>query len=505
MKQIYANNCTTLPLGRHGENLARKVAFDLSDWVSEYGAGTAELIYQRPGDAAPYPVAAVRDGDTLVWTLTATDTDCQTNYGRCELRYYVGETLAKSKTWRTWVEPAMDTPSGTAPPYPERGWVDQVVAAGAEAKQAAARAENAVVHAPIIGDNGNWFVWDSTTAEYIDTGRYSGGSAPYIGANGNWFIGTTDSGVSATGPAGPAGADGKPGRDGVDGLPGEKGEPFRYEDFTKEQLEALRGPEGPAGQPGRDGIDGKDGQDGYTPQKGIDYFDGEPGQPGEKGDPFTYADFTPEQLEALRGPQGIPGPAGSIDNLTAESIKSALGYTPADSADLADKLPKSPTDWEPWTADEKAAAHQKIGLSNYELVLDYTITEADENTDSVYIHFEKNDYTKIYVIFDESGIAGTTYFSVRFGVLDQSQLHNTRMLGVTNAAFQTNRKWKTYEGEVIKGLGLIYQATSEFQLNGYVSTPSVGRVQSESISGIGGITWYGKIYAGTNIKVWGFR
>lgn len=37
------------------------------------------------------------------------------------------------------------------------------------------------------------------------------------------------------------------------------------------------------------------GNDGYTPQKGIDYFD------GEKGDPFTYDDFTPEQLEALKG------------------------------------------------------------------------------------------------------------------------------------------------------------------------------------------------------------
>lgn len=31
------------------------------------------------------------------------------------------------------------------------------------------------------------------------------------------------------------------------------------------------------------------------------------GPKGDKGDPFTYDDFTPEQLEALRGPQGIPG------------------------------------------------------------------------------------------------------------------------------------------------------------------------------------------------------
>src|SRR5699024_1530780 len=37
------------------------------------------------------------------------------------------------------------------------------------------------------------------------------------------------------------------------------------------------------------------------------------GPKGEKGDPFTYDDFTQEQLEGLRGPRGEkgdPGPTG---------------------------------------------------------------------------------------------------------------------------------------------------------------------------------------------------
>lgn len=144
MKKIYANNFTTLSLGRQGENLARQVVFDLSAWEAEYGPGTAELIHQRPGDASPYPVAAVREGSTLVWTLTATDTAVASSYGsdgRCELRWYVGETLAKSKTWRTWVESALSTPSETAPPEPEQGWVDQIIAVGAAAKASAAAAK----------------------------------------------------------------------------------------------------------------------------------------------------------------------------------------------------------------------------------------------------------------------------------------------------------------------------------------------------------------------------
>ena len=241
---------------------------------------------------------------------------------------------------------------------------------------------------------------------------------------------------------------------------------------------------------------------------------GDKGPKGDKGDAGPQGETGPTGPQGVQGPkgdtgdtgpQGEPGPDGSIDNLTAESIKSALGYTPADSADLADKLPKSPTDWEPLTADEKAAAHQKIGLNNYELLLDYTTTEDDENTASVSIRFEKNDYTKIYVILDESGIAGTTYSGLRFGVLDQSQLHGNQILANTAAAFQTNRKWKTFKADLVKGFGLIYQATSEIQLYGYCSTLQGGRIQSENISGIGGIAWYGKTYAGTNVKVWGFR
>ncbi|MGN0134961.1 MAG: hypothetical protein ACI4AO_09555 [Anaerotignum sp.] len=166
---------------------------------------------------------------------------------------------------------------------------------------------------------------------------------------------------NAEGPIGPKGEPGKDGYTpvkGVDYFDGEKGAPFTYEDFTPEQLAELKGQKGDPGKDGKDGytpvkgvdyfdgekgepgkdgytpvkgVDyfdgnkgdpGKDGKDGYTPVKGVDYFDGEKGEPGkdgytpikgvdyfdgEKGDPFTYEDFTPEQLEELKGDKGETG------------------------------------------------------------------------------------------------------------------------------------------------------------------------------------------------------
>lgn len=95
---------------------------------------------------------------------------------------------------------------------------------------------------------------------------------------------------------GPRGNDGKPGLTGPkgeQGEPGPKGDPFTYEDFTQEQLNALK-VKGDKGDPGIQGPQGK---------------------PGIQGKPFTYNDFTPEQLEALKvkgdkGPKGDPGSKG---------------------------------------------------------------------------------------------------------------------------------------------------------------------------------------------------
>lgn len=61
-------------------------------------------------------------------------------------------------------------------------------------------------------------------------------------------------------------------------IPGPQGEPFTYEDFTEEQLEALRGPAG------KDGEDGEPGKDGAPGEKGTTWFTGTQ-DPNEHPDP----------------------------------------------------------------------------------------------------------------------------------------------------------------------------------------------------------------------------
>lgn len=50
---------------------------------------------------------------------------------------------------------------------------------------------------------------------------------------------------------------------------------------------------------------------------------GEQGPQGERGKPFTYGDFTAEQLEELRGPKGEPGASGTVVSVATIDLRSS--------------------------------------------------------------------------------------------------------------------------------------------------------------------------------------
>ena len=71
-----------------------------------------------------------------------------------------------------------------------------------------------------------------------------------------------------------------------------------------------QGPQGPKGETGPIGLQGPKGEKGDKGDKGEKGDTGPQGETGAKGDAFTFGDFTPEQLESLRGPKGDTGATG---------------------------------------------------------------------------------------------------------------------------------------------------------------------------------------------------
>jgi hypothetical protein len=153
--------CGRIHLGKQGENHARKIPFEFGQWENEYGEGRCELLHQRNGDEVPYPVALTIENNVAYWCVNSADTAFD-GEGKCELRYIVDDVVVKSATFITSVAKSLG--EGTEePPEVYKPWVDQVLDAAEEVK-------DATTHQPIIGENGNWFVWDAETESYIDTG-----------------------------------------------------------------------------------------------------------------------------------------------------------------------------------------------------------------------------------------------------------------------------------------------------------------------------------------------
>ena len=120
--------CGQICLGKQGENLARMVYFDEpATWKETFGEGKCELLHQRNGDEAPYPVVLDTEDGRVCWKITSSDTAI-VGEGKCELHYSVDGVIVKSKIWKTSV---LESLGGeiAEPPAPYQGWVDEVLGA----------------------------------------------------------------------------------------------------------------------------------------------------------------------------------------------------------------------------------------------------------------------------------------------------------------------------------------------------------------------------------------
>ena len=241
------------------------------------------------------------------------------------------------------------------------------------AAEAAGQAETAASHMPMIGADNYWYLWDTEAGAYAktdvlaegqkgDTGEMgvkgdtgavpsisvevtglSAGSVPTVSRSGTDAAPLLTFGI-------PKGDRGEKGDTGPKGEKGDKGDPFVYEDFTAQQLAALKGEKGDngdkgdKGDTGPQGIPGEQGIQGETGLQGPQGEKGDTGEQGPKGDPFVYADFTAQQLAALKGEKGDKGDTGPRGIQGEQGIQGETGLQgpKGEKGDTGEQGPQGP-------------------------------------------------------------------------------------------------------------------------------------------------------------------
>lgn len=193
-------------IGYDGENMAHELCIraNTPEELDYY----AELEY-ADGDKAVIPL--IYAAGALMSSLPGSYLNPGTAV--MQIRAVVGEEIKKSNLDVVVIGRSINATDELDPPEQSLWdvYAAQVAQLRDEAQDAAERAETAAGNNPVIGDNGNWHIWDAEKEAYIDSGVYAGGEAPHIGDNGNWFVGENDTGVSANGKPGPQGPPGKDG------------------------------------------------------------------------------------------------------------------------------------------------------------------------------------------------------------------------------------------------------------------------------------------------------
>lgn len=131
----------TIFIGRVGENKATVANVRKGPEMASY-EGAFGLLFQRPGEEAPYLVEAVDKGEYLEWIITNTDTAIS-GRGKLQMIYSGNGTVAKGDIYDTMCDVSLDGPGD--PPEPWSGYVEEVL-------EAAAKIENMTASASVTSE-----------------------------------------------------------------------------------------------------------------------------------------------------------------------------------------------------------------------------------------------------------------------------------------------------------------------------------------------------------------
>ena len=178
--------------------------------------------------------------------------------------------------------------------------------------------------------DGHVWYWAEELGAWADAGQLQGPQGPQ-GIQGE----KGETGIQGPkGDTGPQGIQGIQGPKGDTGDKGEKGETGPKGDKGDTGDQGEQGPkgdkgdtgeQGPKGDAGADGAVGPEGPKGDQGEQGPKGDKGDTGEQGPKGDSFTYSDFTPEQLAALKGEKGDKGDKGETGATGPEGPKGDKG------------------------------------------------------------------------------------------------------------------------------------------------------------------------------------
>ena len=174
VKYLSIDNLQTLDIGHASDHQTGEVSIDCSAWRKKYPALTEYNLFVTNPAGMIYPANTVMTEDgKLLWNICDADTSvpgvgryqiiATGRYGDRKASKYADLTIAANM-------PGMD---GADPPDPSKAWVGSVIDARREAEdaaRAAADSAEAVAHPPIIGENGNWWLWDNAIGAYADSG-----------------------------------------------------------------------------------------------------------------------------------------------------------------------------------------------------------------------------------------------------------------------------------------------------------------------------------------------
>lgn len=201
---------SSIYLGRQTETGVTTIRIDCSEWLKMWPELGISLWVTPPGGDAAYPAATHMDGDVMVWNISGADTAIAGS-GKIELMGVADGLKKLSAATNTFIRETTTDVTVDTPEY-IKPWVDQIT-------DAAHRVESAIPRLPVIGENGNWMVFDVSANVYIDTGIAARGPRGETGERGE----KGDRGEK--GEPGERGLRGEPGQIGPTGLTGEKGEP----------------------------------------------------------------------------------------------------------------------------------------------------------------------------------------------------------------------------------------------------------------------------------------